>query len=231
MLYTLEKAKYLRRIPTGNPSRPYRYIYRQQQAAPVARQPAQDVPSVVTAHEAGLHTFTAKLRALAPKARVAARVKTTQSIKDKLALKPQYKSARELQDVTGARIVHNSTAEVLATVAKIKRTYAVVTFDDYIDRPKASGYMSYHLIVRDRDGLQKEIQVRTEAQHALADWHHDIYKPITDEQKQVKAQHGPLADDYAKALWQWHSKRDRGQPAGTRPIPHPDIARVFGVGP
>src|ERR1019366_9744121 len=47
--------------------------------------------------------------------------------------------------------------------------------DDYVDHPKASGYRSYHLIYRyfsdkkaTHNGLKIEVQIRSQLQHAWA---------------------------------------------------------------
>ncbi len=236
----LAKARYIRRIPTGKPSRPWRYVYTMHKPAPARSEADEEQKQIAgaqaarAAHGASLDAFKGKLSELAgPNAlAVKARVKDVRSIRDKLKRKPKYKSAHELQDVTGARIVHRTNAEVLKTVTRIEAEYHVVESADYIRKPKATGYMSYHLIVRDHDGLEKEIQVRTAAQDVMGDWGHQFYKPKTRAQRAVMAKMAPVANAHVKALWQWHEKRDNGADPGPKPpTPHPEITRAFGADP
>ena len=83
-----------------------------------------------------------------------------------------------MQDVGGLRAVVDSVSQV----RKLQGIYCdgglvhkLVGIDDYIDRPKASGYRSLHLIYRYKnlgapafDGLSLELQFRTRLQHAWA---------------------------------------------------------------
>ena len=83
-----------------------------------------------------------------------------------------------MQDVGGLRAVVDSVAQV----RKLQNIYCdgglvhdLVGVDDYIERPKASGYRSLHLIYRYKNpvaptynGLSLELQFRTRLQHAWA---------------------------------------------------------------
>jgi putative GTP pyrophosphokinase len=83
-----------------------------------------------------------------------------------------------MQDVGGLRAV----VETVAQVRRLQEIYCdgslaheLVDVDDYIDRPKQSGYRSLHLIYKYKnagapayDGLSLELQLRTRLQHAWA---------------------------------------------------------------
>jgi hypothetical protein len=130
-------------------------------------------------HEAGLAAETAILESLAGGgAKISARAKALESALEKLVRKPSYRTVADLQDGSGFRIIHRDLAGVQQTVAAIKARYKVVAEDDYIHHPKeGSGYRSHHIIIVGHDGLQKEIQIRTENEHTFAEWAHHIYKP------------------------------------------------------
>ena len=132
-------------------------------------------------HAYPINTFQATLRSRLKKvcdtALVAQRLKRTPSILKKLQLNPGMKMAR-MQDIGGLRAVVNSLAEV----RKLEKLYTndglthkLIGTDDYIARPKESGYRSLHLIYKYKnpqnsiyDGLCIELQIRTKLQHAWA---------------------------------------------------------------
>lgn len=184
-------------------------------------------------HEKGFDQLMGKLQELAPGAKVKGRVKKLESVIGKIVRKEgAYKDAGDLQDITGARVIHDTTEQVLATVARLKKEYAgnVLNDDDKINMPNKDGYRSYHLIVRDKDGLEKEIQIRTKSQDKMGDWHHDIYKPVNEAQEKVLAKSKTELNEYAKKLWDWYEKQDRGQDPGPEPD-CPESAKLFGCGP
>jgi hypothetical protein len=133
-------------------------------------------------HAYPVNTFQATLRSRLKKvcstALVAQRLKRTPSILKKLQLNPGMQMAR-MQDIGGIRAV----VESLAQVRKLEELYCrsggltheLIGVDDYIQRPKGSGYRSLHLIYRYKnpgnpayDGLCIELQIRTKLQHAWA---------------------------------------------------------------
>jgi hypothetical protein len=84
----------------------------------------------------------------------------------------------EIQDIGGCRAVVNTVSEVQMVVDAYKNSeirHVLDDEDDYIKKPKKSGYRSHHLIYRyqsDRNtiynNLKVEIQIRTRLQHAWA---------------------------------------------------------------
>lgn len=132
-------------------------------------------------HAYPINTFQAtlrwRLRKVCANPLVATRLKRLPSIAKKLEVNNGMKLAR-MQDVGGLRAVVDSVSQV----RKLQAIYCdgglvheLVGIDDYIDKPKASGYRSLHLIYRYKnlvapayDGLSLELQFRTRLQHAWA---------------------------------------------------------------
>lgn len=134
-------------------------------------------------HYAPLNTFQATLRkrlkALGcSKAIVAQRIKRLPTILEKLQRFPSMQLNR-MQDIGGIRTIAANMAEL----DKIYASYAanrgrmrhqVVRMDDYVARPKESGYRGRHIVFRyshklpDYNGLQVEMQFRTRLQHVWA---------------------------------------------------------------
>lgn len=133
-------------------------------------------------HYRPLNTFQVTLRRKVddfPDAIVAQRVKRLRAIQHKLrkhTLKPIPLSS--MQDVAGCRAI----LKLPAHVRKLDEIYRnsdlkhqLIRRDDYIASPKYSGYRGIHLVYSyksDRretyNGLQIEIQLRTQLQHAWA---------------------------------------------------------------
>lgn len=84
----------------------------------------------------------------------------------------------QMQDVGGCRAVVETIDQVYALRDQYRRSKSLhefVTEDDYIAKPKISGYRSLHLIYRFRSNghpqynkLMFEVQLRTRTQHAWA---------------------------------------------------------------
>ncbi|HEY6322553.1 MAG TPA: RelA/SpoT domain-containing protein, partial [Thermoanaerobaculia bacterium] len=108
---------------------------------------------------------------------VAQRIKRLSSIMDKLRRMKSLKLS-EMQDIGGCRAVVESVNHVREVVHRYKTSalkHHLIDEDDYILRPKSSGYRGYHLIYRynsDRkttyNGLKIELQIRSPLQHAWA---------------------------------------------------------------
>lgn len=128
---------------------------------------------------------TTRARTINPDAVVARRLKRLPTIIDKLNRHPNMNVAT-MQDLGGCRVVLKSTEEVLALVEDLKtrnrarndiiRSYDYLRGgkDDHQSGPKSSGYRGHHLVYRYQAskeefvGLQIEVQIRTELQHAWA---------------------------------------------------------------
>lgn len=181
----------------------------------------------VQGHEQALPALMSDLKAMAGKGKVKARVKKLESVLGKIVRKPKYRDAAALQDLTGARIVHENVEQVMATVRAIKAKYEVVTEDNYIDAPQGD-YRSYHLIV-EHEGRQKEIQVRTKNQDVFADFAHNIYKPLTPAQEQAIRTSRAEVEQYSKQAAAHYWALDSGAEDVPPPPPCiPVVKQAFG---
>jgi len=119
-----------------------------------------------------------KVRHLGSDALTAARLKRMISIRAKLARSPH--SLYQMQDIGGCRAILSDQAAVSALLASYRDSprHHFVREDDYVGRPKRTGYRSHHLIYRyhgrgeyaslNNNAQYIEIQLRTRAQHAWA---------------------------------------------------------------
>lgn len=110
---------------------------------------------------------------------VARRMKRIPAMLKKLRRLPSMKLST-MQDVVGCRVVLGSVAEVRAFAERFKskrRAHTLAKEDDYIGRPKASGYRGIHQVYRyvnatgwraPFSGYSVEVQIRTRLQHAWA---------------------------------------------------------------
>lgn len=118
-----------------------------------------------------------KVRRVAPEALVVQRQKRARSILAKLA-KERSMRLTQMQDIGGCRAVVESLKDVYALrdmYLKSRSQHELVAEDDYIKRPKSSGYRSLHLVYRfmsrghpSYNKLMFEVQLRTATQHAWA---------------------------------------------------------------
>ncbi len=94
-----------------------------------------------------------------------------------------------VNDIVGIRIVCDNVEEVYDIVNCIKeeKKFNIILEKDYINHPKKSGYMSYHIVLKEYMNLGKfvipykaEIQLRTNEMDEWARIAHDsTYKKIT----------------------------------------------------
>ena len=133
------------------------------------------------AHAYPLNTFQITLRNRARRIDryplVAQRRKRVRSIREKLIRYPWLKLS-QMQDIAGCRAILSSVENVYELVSMYKRGYSqhvLVSENDYIRKPKADGYRSYHLIYRygdakhpDFQDRQIEMQIRSQMQHCWA---------------------------------------------------------------
>ena len=134
-----------------------------------------------SSHAYPLNTFQATLRYKAKQVSaerlVAQRIKRLSSIFHKLK-RFSWLRLSEMQDVGGCRAIVSSTRQVERLVTLYKQSdlkHKLDDEDDYIARPKKSGYRGFHLIYRynsDKietyNGLKIEMQLRSSPQHAWA---------------------------------------------------------------
>lgn len=89
-----------------------------------------------------------------------------------------------IQDIAGMRIICSFISDVynIAEIIKKNKDIEVIKEKDYIKKPKASGYRSYHLIVKvpintidgDKEYYLVEIQIRTIGMNFWASLEHKI---------------------------------------------------------
>jgi len=180
-------------------------------------------------HKRTYARFLSEVRQVAlPGSKVEGRLKSLESTIRKLHDKPHYASAADLQDLTGVRIVVDTTDEVQRTVERVKARWDVITEDDYLTSPKGGYYRAYHVVVRDKDGNGKEIQVLTHNQLKLANWAHDVYKPRTESQERALAHAGSAIRAYVNDLSRYYAALDGNGDDVPKPECPGEVRRTFG---
>lgn len=133
------------------------------------------------AHAFPMNTFAVHLRHLVspiPQAIVVQRLKRLNTIINKLNRFPDMNLFR-MQDLGGCRVILPSVNDVYTVISSLRHSrirHVEHNYKDYIAIPNPdTGYRGYHLIYRyksdrkeDYNGLQIEIQVRTQLQHLWA---------------------------------------------------------------
>jgi len=134
-----------------------------------------------------------------PVEHIKSRIKTEKSIREKLNKKGYEYTAHNLRshvhDIVGLRIVCSFVSDVYDIVNMIKNSeqFQLVAEKDYIENPKDSGYISYHLIVlvpvylnNDTEYVEAEIQIRTIAMDFWASIDHKIQYKFAEAPKEVQ---------------------------------------------
>jgi len=122
-------------------------------------------------------TVQARARALGfDDALTVARLKRMRSIRKKLAR--QSRHLTQLQDLGGVRCIVDNIRDVSRMVDALQTRSRHIVHDtnDYIEKPRSSGYRSVHIIFKFKareaqkecEGRRIEVQVRTRLQHAWA---------------------------------------------------------------
>ena len=134
------------------------------------------------AHEKPLSLFYAglfkKIHAISPPNTTSSRIKRLPSIKNKLDIIKKL-NLSEFQDIAGCRAVVMSIDQANELAERMRKSPGeAFTFkreNNYIQKPRESGYKSLHLIFEYADahdpafdGLQLELQIRTYNQHFWA---------------------------------------------------------------
>lgn len=118
---------------------------------------------------------------------IKSRIKTSESIVKKLK-KHGYESTidnmvKYVNDIAGIRIICSFTTDIYRIAEMLERQsdIRILSVKDYIKKPKASGYKSYHMIVsipiylsEKRVDAKVEIQIRTVAMDFWASLEHKI---------------------------------------------------------
>jgi putative GTP pyrophosphokinase len=135
-----------------------------------------------SAHNFPLNTFAMRLNGLAKTVGgdciLAQRLKRAPSVVSKLKRQPSM-SLANMQDIAGCRVVFKNVEQVYQLKEKLltrKVEHKLERINDYIKTPNSdSGYRSLHLIYEyqserkpEFNGLNVEIQIRTQIQHAWA---------------------------------------------------------------
>ena len=119
---------------------------------------------------------------------IKSRIKTPESIVKKLRRQGHESTIENMieyvNDIAGIRIICSFTSDIyrIADMIREQRDIEILAVKDYITYPKASGYKSYHMIIRipvylsDRIVETKvEIQIRTVAMDFWASLEHKIH--------------------------------------------------------
>lgn len=201
------------------------------------RQQIEVATSFLQKHEDRRPALHQEIQSLAPSAKVTSRIKSLASALGKVARKPrEYADVSRIGDGTGIRVIAEDIREVESIVDKIRENYEIVPPDaDYLDEPlmgeRGLGYRSYHLVIRDKDGLEKEIQVRTKQQNTHASWCHSVYKPELASQKAAMTRNGDEISRYSRAMGNYYYAKDRGRPMSKPPDCPQSVQRSFGCLP
>jgi len=134
-----------------------------------------------------IHESLQKKDDLCPISHIHGRIKTTESIADKLAklgFELTAKNAKEqIKDIAGIRIICPYAKDIVFMVDMLKELpdCEVVSEKDYVTNPKQSGYRSYHIIIDvpvfhsgKTEKLPIEVQLRTEAMNFWATLEHQV---------------------------------------------------------
>lgn len=127
-----------------------------------------------TEREQLVEDFISKLKKnlgqLNVKADVSGRAKHIYSIYNKMRNKNL--SFEEIYDLHAIRIITATERDCYTALSMTHSLWTPVMneFDDYIARPKPNGYRSLHTVVKDENGRNFEVQIRTHEMHEFAEY-------------------------------------------------------------
>lgn len=78
----------------------------------------------------------------------------------------------QLYDLLAIRIIVENERQCYAVLAMVHSHWTPVTdeFDDYISNPKPNGYRSLHTVLKDDEGRNFEVQIRTRKMHEFSEF-------------------------------------------------------------
>lgn len=97
---------------------------------------------------------------------VSQRLKRLSTIVDKLIRQPTMALSR-MQDIGGCRAIVDTVDQLRRVEKRLTRNRTPERVDDYVSRPRLSGYRAVHVVVR-YDERCIEIQLRTRSMHEWA---------------------------------------------------------------
>ena len=147
---------------------------------------------------------------------ILARIKSDQSMRDKLRRKglPQTAEAAlfQLHDALGVRIVCGFLSDVYEMRDRLaaQTDYTVVEERDYIRQAKPNGYRSYHMILHTQAGYYVEVQLRTISMDTWAALEHHLQykKPHVGNQRLIVQELKRCADELASTDVSMQTIRD-----------------------
>ncbi|MEE0957173.1 MAG: GTP pyrophosphokinase family protein [Ruminococcus sp.] len=122
----------------------------------------------------------------APAEHLKARIKSTDSVREKLQLNGYAATAesglRQLSDIIGLRVVTHFVGDIYTVLEQMQQdpSWRVVLIKDYIANPKPNGYRSLHIILaipfncEGIDSIMVEVQLRTIAMDCWASLEHQL---------------------------------------------------------
>lgn len=142
---------------------------------------------------------------------VTSRIKTEESLKDKLKRKglpiKLEIALKKIYDIVGVRIVCSYIEDIYLLVELLKKHKGIriIKEKDYIKNPKENGYRSYHIILQlNIDVIGKihkvnaEIQIRTIAMDCWASLEHQLkYKKNIENEELIRKELKRCADEMA----------------------------------
>lgn len=146
-----------------------------------------------------------------PIAYVTSRIKSEESLKDKLKRKgfpiKLEIALKKIYDIVGIRIVCSYIEDIYLLVELLKKHKGIkiIKEKDYIKNPKENGYRSYHIILQlniDVIGkihkVNSEIQIRTIAMDCWASLEHQLkYKKNIENEELIRKELKRCADEMA----------------------------------